>query len=377
MRRPAIVPAWLFALLVVASIDCTEKLWLPAAGRVDAGAIADANTSGSAGSDIGRDASSGQGRGQGRGQGGGGGGGTGGTTGGGGRTGQSGCQTLVKLPLQKTRMVFSVGKNSSMTRPFGNNGATRLSAVQQALGSAIAENFNAVNFGYQDFPGTRPCAAGLGCCSGAFIPPDSTTPGAIQGQLRCDQPPFMKGCATPSDSRPIGAALQAALSLFPASDGADHQLVLLVDGDPSCSSSEPTQACEAAQVARAQLRNTGMVTTFVVGLGQDAATSGCLAELALEGDHPLVIANDPTQLNDKLREIVNMAAVPSCVIKLMPTVDPSTIRLFLNEHEEMRGGSDGWEVVPGPVLKIRVNGNACRVLQRTPEPQVQVLACLF
>lgn len=283
----------------------------------------------------------------------------------------------MKLPLQKTRMVFSVGKNSSMTRPFGNNGATRLSAVQRALELAIADNFNAVNFGYQDFPGTRPCGAGLGCCSGAFIPPDSTTGGAIQGQLRCEQPSFMKGCATPSDSRPIGAALHAALSLFAASDRADHQLVLFVDGDPSCSSSDPTQMCEAAKVARAELRNIGVVTTFVVGLGQEAATSSCLADLALEGDQLLRLANDPPQLNEVVRDIVNTAAIPSCVINLMPTVDPSTIRLFLNEHEEMRGGPDGWEVVPGPVLKIRVNGNACRVLQRTPEPQVQVLACLF
>ncbi|MEP6655116.1 MAG: hypothetical protein ABJA82_17260, partial [Myxococcales bacterium] len=146
MRSPAL--AWLFTLLIVASIDCTEKLWLPAGG-MDGGALADASNSGSGGSGVSRDGSFGPG---GRG---GSGGVSGASGGGGGRTGQSGCETLVKLPLQKTRVVFSVGKNSSMTKPFGNN-LTRLGAVQQALESAIMDNFNAVNFGYQDFPGARP-----------------------------------------------------------------------------------------------------------------------------------------------------------------------------------------------------------------------------
>jgi hypothetical protein len=364
MRRPVIVLPCLFTVLLVTGIDCTEKLLLPARG-LDGGGNEDAGNFGSGGSGISRDGSFGPG---GR-------GGLAGAGAGGGRTGVT-CPTSVKLPPLKTRLVFSVGKNSSMTRPFGNNGTTRLGAVQQALEWVIADNFNAVNFGYQDFPGIRACPTGLGCCSGSFIPPDSTTRSAIQGQLQCGQPGFMRGCATSTDSRPIGAALQAALSLVTASDGADHQLVLLVDGDPSCSSVDPIQTCEAAKVARAQLRTLGLVTTFVVGVGQDAATSSCLAELALEGDHPLVTANDPPELNDIIRGIVNMAAAPSCIISLMPTVDHSTVRLFLGGDEVTPLGPEGWEIVDGPVLKIQVKGSACRRLQRTPEHQVQVLGCL-
>ena len=64
-----------------------------------------------------------------------------------------------------------------------------------------------------------------------------------------------------------------------------------------------------------------------------APGDGGVAELALEGAQPLRPANDPPQLNDIIRDIVNKAAEASRVIGLMSTVDLSTVRVFLRGNE--------------------------------------------
>ena len=180
-----------------------------------------------------------------------------------------------------------------------------------------------------------------------------------------------KGCGTNVDARPVGPALQAASSLFSPTDGVEHDLVLIVDGDPSCASEDPNRSCDLAKTARAQLP----ATTMVVGVGQDALSASCLGALALQANRSLSIATDPGQLSKILNDLIRMAAAPACVIYLKTPTDRSTVRLFIQGNGTPRDGPDGWDYAPGPELKMVVRGASCNLIQHTPEDQIQVLGC--
>jgi hypothetical protein len=352
MRRAAVVSIWLGLQL-----GCTTTLFVPAA--FDGGASSSGGNGGiSGGSNGGKSGSTGSG------------GRTGSGTGGSG----SGMCNRMKLAwdIYKTELVFSVGRNYSMSTAFGNT--TRMAAVQQSVRSLVQANQTIVSFGYQDFPSAASCTNGTACCANTDVvyPTLGTSFMSIDQALRmCDLAASMPGCVSQSNARPIGDALNDALnSPFPifdfrVDDKRDHTMVLIVDGPPGCSSEDPVSSCDSAKFQVSKLNN-APVKTYVVKVGDDAESSNCLQQIAQYGGAPVYMGKDPGQLMQSLTQIVASAAQAACFITLTaPPSDPSRVSLEIRGQriQPDNGTMNGWSYVGGSTDRIRVQGPPCTQLQ--------------
>jgi len=290
------------------------------------------------------------------------------------------CTQPVHFNIQRSQVLISLGKSSSMTTKFGDG--TRLSVVQQALKAIITANQYSINFGYQEFPGTTACAMVDGCCvkTGAIQPSPTNSQGqAIQDALQCMPPSMTSGCATTTDSRPVAAALDnAASSVFNTSDTVQRLVILIVDGEPGCGAQVPDDACQSATQALAQL-GLNKVQTFVVAVGADPlATPSCLTRIALEANTPLLKASDPTQLMTGLDNIVSNAADWACTLRLTSPTDPMTLTLAVdNVLIPANAPNGGWDVAGTDFPKIHLKGDSCALVQQKvkSDSQIDVFGC--
>jgi hypothetical protein len=370
MRRSAVILA-----LMTLGTNCTERLLLP-------GAVADG------GSDVMiQDRPGGDSNGKGGNLASGGGTGQGGRagTGTGGTTGRPFCDNRTQLGFfigRRADLLLSVGRDAPMATSFGNG--TRMSIVQQTLRALVMANQYAVNFAYQDFPSPEACSDGSACCANSSpVYPNVATFTAIdQAMNRCYSGAApMRGCVSPSDSRPIANALHDAINppqgfppIFGPGDLTDRYLVLLVDGAPGCSSENSTQACQTALAQISQLRKApNFINTYVVPIGDDAQGSDCVRSMALQSSAPGTTSNpfiypggDTGQLTQSLNQIVAKAAAASCVITLL-SVPPDTNRVELDIQNQKvprdPNGPDGWSFISGSQGKIEVHGSWCQRLQ--------------
>jgi len=376
MRRFAVMLAISLAL----SGACTEHLMLPA-DKPDGGSGGVAAGSGGAvGSGGGSGGIPGSG---GRGLGTGGFASTGGTSGSGGRPGGGGMPTACAGQLSSlgfdtrhAQIVLAVGRNASMSTPFGTNGVTRMSAVQDAVRVVLDQYDQAVFFAYEGFPSPVSCSNGNSCCANSkFVYPAPENYNLIDGAIsECFSAAKQPGCTSSSSSRPIADVFRNVLTpserldpiLGPWTQQSERRVILLTDGPPSCSS-EPDAAvsCNQAQSQLSQLQSKN-VHVDVVPISDEAESepSGCLRALAggTTNEPFMYHARTPMELSQSLTRIVADAAKEACVLFLFQIpVNPNNVFLTIARKPISPDPDDGWTLLQGGIIELR--GQACRDAQ--------------
>lgn len=288
-------------------------------------------------------------------------------------------------------LIFVVAHSQSMATPLGD--MTRATAVIRAIESVVDPNQNAVNFGYHEFPSRTGCMASAnGCCVSEEKPwlKAGYLTDMTEWMLSCDPGQSSTSCLSMTDGRPIAPALMKTHQLFTPSDGSPKRFVVLItDGPPGGCGEDPNEACTAAVTAvsdlahPAQVPMTSGVVVPVVPLGDDATGNACLKMMATQGGYfpqpPPAPIKDFKTLSASLTQIVSRAADDYCTIRLNATkVDPSSyVWLWANGH--FIGAHDtnnGWEFSPpDQSVWIRVYGEGCRTLQKSPLSRVDVEMC--
>jgi hypothetical protein len=358
MRRTAVIPMSILAWVAL-SPGCTGKLLLPAPVASDGGFAIDTAV------ELGTGGSGPMG-------------GMGGISASGGTSGQGGhggaarvCHVKPALGFSrpKASLLLSVGRNASMSTSFGSFGGTRISEVQQKLHDGVMANRNAINFGYQDFPGAS-CSNASGCCANS----DAVGPGSPQAVLQRLQCDVGSGntCVSTLAARPIADALKSARNLLGTDSFRERDLVLIVDGDPSCASETASDSCDSAKNHLSNL-NIDEKKTYVVAVGIDVTTP-CLQMIASQGNTtpPAVYpAATPEQLRESLRIIFAKAAAQACLINLdSAPMDSSMISVQIQTQTIQRtvNGQGDWSFVPGTHDQtIEVRGAACQMIQTLPQ----------
>jgi hypothetical protein len=265
----------------------------------------------------------------------------------------------------KASVLLSVGRNASMSMSFGFSGGTRISEVQQKLHDGVMANQNAINFGYQEFPGT--CSNNnSGCCSDS----DTVGPGSPQAvlqRLQCDVGPG-NSCVSQATSRPIADALRNARNLLGSDSFRERDLVLIVDGDPGCPFEAASDSCESAKNQLSSL-NIDEKKTYVVAVGSEATAAPCLQMIASQGTTipPAIYpAATPEQLRESLKTIFAKAAEPACVISLDSAPTDSSMISVQIQNQKIQ--SSDWSFVTGTHDQtIEVRGTSCQMIQTLPQ----------
>ena len=287
---------------------------------------------------------------------------------------------LLSRPRTADLLVL-VGRDASMATRFGDG--TRMSAVQGALKGAINAYKMAINIGYQDFPPLDGCQGGPTCCSrsaqGSIEPNQYSFMGALQQLQECGGGPSAPDCVAPTDSKPLGGALDDADAVFRSlSDAANDRYVLvLLDGGPSCSPSDSKNACDYAATSIANLaRPPAAVNTILVAVGDEAAGDLCLQQrIAPNGGSQLVVAATPMDLSMKVSEIFGDIASSQCTIVLQSVpadVSKVTVRVNGQEIPQDSSGVEGWKFSPGSHTQIVVGGRWCDAIQMVKSNLVTV-----
>lgn len=302
----------------------------------------------------------------------------------GGRFG-SGC-TSVSWSISPVDVIFLVAHNQSMAAPLAD-GTSRTTGVIKAIQSVLAANPYAVNFGYQEFPSRTGCAGPTSMCcvsDDRSLRAGNLTDASDDYTLSCELGQSSTSCLSMTEGRPIAPTLMKTAPLFTSSDGNMHDnryVVLMTDGPPGCGE-DATEACNTAVAAISSLAKLAVVP--VVALGDEASNNSCLKSMAIQGGYfgvpPPVTAKDTKSLTASLTQIVAIAALEYCTIKLndVSRIDPGqevVIRAF--GHWISHDPNNGWEFWPRDQSQwIQVYGDACRmILQATPREKIEVQLC--
>jgi hypothetical protein len=231
-------------------------------------------------------------------------------------------------------------------------------------------NEGAIEFGYAEFPARGACDPGLACCaSDVLIRPDRGRAWAIEQKIGwCDT--AATGCQPTSDDSPSADVLAriAGRAEAEARPNPNRFVLLITDGGPSCGAS--TAMCAQAGTEAARLHAAG-VKTIVLGVGDEAKQSPCIAEIARQGHSertgtpafPWV--GDVTQLDRELAAALAPVTALACRFTLKDGVmNPDKLRVAVNNWSIRRDPTrtDGWELVAPGSAQIQVYGPACTKL---------------
>lgn len=315
-----------------------------------------------------------------------------GTGGNSGMPGFCGEPQQLRSEIQWAKVVFALGRNASMNSSFGNSGATRLSAAQQAIRAVVSANQRAVAFGYEDFPAAvGGCQNGSSCCANtATVPvfPSLSNFALIDSALMsCDVSSGPSGCVFQSAARPLADVLRNVLMppqrppLLDPLGTADQRLILMVDGPPGCSMEDMGVSCSNALNQLSQL--SARVRIHVIPIGVEAEQSACLKSIALQGDpagttaQPFVYrAADPMQLMQSLFAIVSDVSNAACIIQVFqPPADTRNVSLEIKRATVPRDLANGWSFVSGSNNTIEVRGSWCEAMKDAAPREVAVYNC--
>jgi hypothetical protein len=272
--------------------------------------------------------------------------------------------TMLDIVPRSPAIILALDRSTSMQQtPF--EGTTRLLAAEQALSTVVATYDDTVAFGYQEFPGfARSCSASAACCAGDVMPYPATGNANIivRDMSFCDMNPT--ACPT-SPEKPVADALARAQQLYDSigSSAQDKYLVLITDGEPTCSMT----ACPDVHSRIAALGAfPDNVKTAIVGV--DVANSACLDDLAMTGNDSRPGSGSPYyypaptefDLAHWLDVIVRNAAQAACTITVrQQPADPSRVCLSIDGMLVPRDDTNGWEFVGNTTFKILVSGSWC------------------
>jgi hypothetical protein len=288
-------------------------------------------------------------------------------------------QTKMRTP----DVIVSVDRSASMQAFFGSG--TRLEVIQQQVRALVSKYAKHVFFGYEEFPsptGTGGpmggCSNGQGCCAGYVTPPTFNNFRAIDAAISaCDS--NGNGCV--QTQRPIADALQKChhtfMSLNSTNDTGHRYVVLLTGGDPTCQGSDPMSTpCDDAAVEVTKLSQDS-IETAVFGVGEGAANSACLEQIAAPGNFPTGGTQSyrptatPNELSGALATVFETIATEACTIDVRtPPADPNNVSLFLDNVMVLRDGSAGWEYDRNSNTTITVHGTSCTALLQASQVEL-------
>jgi hypothetical protein len=293
------------------------------------------------------------------------------------------CQSLnLNLTQHLPEVILSVDRSFAMAQvPFGNNSATRLTAVQMAISKIVHSSFhNVVRFGYQEFPSPDSCP-GMGdvCCAGPVTKPSMNSWMTF--------PSIMSSCDTATDNcssqrRPIADALAQCQSGFSAGAGARVRSILVVTtGDPTCSSNGPVQMCPGPFDLVGTLADM-FVKTYFLKVGEDVV-GNCLMSLAQNGGGApssspgYYLARGPSELESALLTIVQIIAQDGCEFELPNNVDPSRLQVSIDNGPPFPPSdmTSGW-TVDSSSNRLVLHGSACDQLINAQDlSDLHVMTC--
>jgi hypothetical protein len=317
----------------------------------------------------------------------------------GGTDGRDGGSSVVCLGDPSSQLSFTqrypeiliaLDRSSSMNTRFGDG--TRLGAAQQAVLSLVKTYQGSIIFGYEEFPGSAPgCFGGNGggCCAGPITVPVLRNQSAITQAIN--------SCAAPgsqcvmSDATPTASALAQALQLFSGASyqSTDRYVLLITDGDPSCSTDGITDPCtQASNDVAALIYPANNVETIVVGVGEQIdTTTTCLEDLANAGGFQrpngppdFYAEHDPQSLSSDLTDIIAKMARSACHIELhAPAADPTNVQVFISGKPVLHdpSGQEGWSFDPDSSLNMTFYGSICDTFTlQAPNPgDIKILGC--
>lgn len=218
----------------------------------------------------------------------------------GGRTGSVGSGSSSTVGECEARVLVIFDRSGSMTLPW-TDGEPRWSVAAHAVIDAIEPVADRLVIGAILFPSTEPRAAGGAC--------DPVDP--IERQLPYDDgraflDTWSARWETPEvfGSTPIDAAFDAADDALPR-DRAKTIVVLLTDGEPTCSGAVP------ADERAAEWQSEG-VETFVVGLPGAHGSEWLDAVAAAGGTGAALDVGDPAVLTERLSIVLDEALEQAC-----------------------------------------------------------------
>lgn len=278
----------------------------------------------------------------------------------------------ISYRAESPSVIVSLDRSMSMRTRFGDT--TRLAAAQQGLKSIVKPYQETVLFGYEDFPGDQGKCGADGCCASPVeVFPGPNTASAIEHAMSCDGPGpgSMDGCAQTSDQSPSFDALRRCREVYDLLEniaGKSRYVLLITDGDPSCSSRTLNPSpCERAVAEVAKLATAG-VKTLIVGVSDDVGSTTCLDRMAQAGGGPKTAApyyfpaSDPAALKQQLAAMLITITSQACHVTLRTSPsDPGKVAISYDGLPVPRDSAhrEGWDFDAGSQTKITFYGNWC------------------
>ena len=243
-------------------------------------------------------------------------------------------------------LLLVVDRSGSMGSNAG--GAEKWATMRDALGVALAENIDEINFGLMLYPQSGSCGAGE-----VSTPVGPGSNDAINATLQQTDPDGL----TPTHS-----SLENALTYYESTtvNPNGRYVLLATDGKPNCTSNSEQKSVNAIAALY-----TADIPTFVLGFGSgvDASTLQEMADAG--GQSQYYSANSPTELEAALAAIASNVALPECEFSLGEVpADPTRLRLYFDDVEVARSSlhTDGWDW-DETTNTLTIYGTACDELQ--------------
>jgi len=291
-------------------------------------------------------------------------------------------ETDVEVTRTPGNLLVIFDQSGSMDQPWGMAGS-KLQSAQNALVQALTPVADSLTVGAIFFPTTA--------CVPAFPPPPMGAVQPIDGPQQIPfqpGPQFLTAWQSHWGNRPIGDNIgtpmqeafdRAGVAIQNATLTGQTVVVGFTDGEPNCFpyddgiGAAPDTTITGVPTMTEPMRaagwlSTSMIKTYMVGLPgangvqilNDVAVSG--------GTMQYIIPDDPTQLEMKLREVVEETikmGFDSCAITLTPAANPPEKLLMIVEEGGMlqnvphdAGPDTGW-TISGDGTQVEITGALC------------------
>lgn len=293
------------------------------------------------------------------------------------------CRYLSRVRQQTPQVIITLDRSASMWKKYGTSTITRLATVQNALRNVIKTYREAIHFGYLEFP-VRDC--GEACCASEIIPPNPRTQQLIEKRWSCEFLPAT--CAQTMNDSPTAVGLKASRLFFAQEDPwhASRHVLLLTDGEPSCTARATENPCTMAVNEVGKLALEHKIFTRVFGLAEEVRGSACLDMMATLGANTQAgqaathsIAITPEQIYAELDHWLGALSKEACTFRL-PSSFVAGQRLTVRADRKMipqdTARKEGWDydVAEAPT-RVTFYGSYCDQLRTAQVEETEFYSC--
>jgi hypothetical protein len=286
---------------------------------------------------------------------------------------------LIYPPLNNYRsrtaqVVILFDRSGPMQTSFVGS-KTRADAAEDALLAAMYDYQARIMFGFAQFPADSTdktyadCQRGY-CCAGQIdIKPAYNAYKSISKPLQCADP-ISFPCPLPSYDSPSNAGLTQVKEFYGKEPNAwddDRYVLLVTASEPSCSTSDGSDACSNAVNATVDMGNMG-ISVVVLSVGYQPGDGSCLVRIRdagssltpPDGTDNLYSPSSWNGLENAVEQFVSAVARTGCTIELTD-LPPSGAQLWVSVggvRVEM-DDQNGWSYVYLDHTSIKLSGWAC------------------